>query len=184
MRHPRLSRLVAVGLLLALSACAGADRAEIPKRETVIATSYRAVDHLLALWGRPLDPDKPILVATLADNDDLGKSSSFGRLVPEQMASRLVNSGYTVSEIKLRNGMLVKRQGGQFMLSRDALKIGNATGAQAVLAGTYTVGKSNVFVNLKLIRAADGRIMAAHDYMMPLDRDIHHLLDEGMVTVY
>lgn len=178
----RILEAVAAVLVLGLAACTSVKSP--PVESGTIHSSYRAVDHLLQSWGGSLDPEKPILVATLADNYDLERSSPLGRLVSEQMASRLVNAGYAVSEIRLRNGVLVKEHSGQFALSRDAMKIGSSSGAQAVLAGTYTVARDQVYVNLKLIRASDGRMLAAHDYILPMDKNIRHLTSDSQVTEF
>jgi hypothetical protein len=48
--------------------------------------------------------------------------------------------------------------------------------AAAVIAGTYAVGRNNVYVSARLIRAADNLIIASHDYALPLGPDTKALL--------
>jgi len=91
------------------------------------------------------------------------------------VASRLVTSGYSVVEVTLRKNLLVNPGVGQFMLSRDVKDISRLNSAQAVAVGTYAVAESDVFLNLRLIRAGDGKILSAHDFTIPNDRNISSL---------
>ena len=84
-------------------------------------------------------------------------------------------SGYNVVEVTLRKNLLVQQGGGQFMLSRDVKDISRLNSAQAVAVGTYAVGEEDVFLNLRLIRAGDGRILSAHDFTIKNDRNISSL---------
>ena len=164
-------------LIFGLSACAGdGTSVDAEAKDNLIFSSYAAADDLMQLAGGRLDPSAPVLVATVADLNALDKASPLGRLIAEQVASRLVNSGYTVVDATLRNGLLVKEEVGQLVLSRDALSISHAQGAQAVIAGTYTEAADRVYVNLRLIRAADGRVVAAHDYRITMDPDTRNLV--------
>lgn len=178
-----MTRLMVVFAVLAVTACGNLPPSFHTVRsgpDTLITSSYRATDQILKLAGNRINPSEPVIVATLADVNNLETSSPLGRLVAEQMASRLVNTGYTVVEVKLREGLLVRKGLGQLALSRDALQISHAQGAQAVLAGTYTAAAKDVYVNIKLIRAVDGRVVAAHDYVIALDSDAQQLLkDKG-----
>ena len=116
-----------------------------------------------------------MLVTSLVDINDFNASSSLGRLIGEQMVSRFVISGYSVIEVTLRNSLLVKRGGGQFMLSRDVRNISSANDAQAVVVGTYAVASEDLFVNLRLIRASDGTILSAYDFAIKRNRNISSL---------
>ena len=49
------------------------------------------------------------------------------------------------------------------------------TALAAVAVGTYAVGEDDVFVNLRLIRAGDGRILSAYDFTVKNDRNISSL---------
>ena len=62
------------------------------------------------------------------------------------------------------------------MLSRDLAFLAGRQDAQAVLTGTYSVGVDTVYVNLKLLRAGDGRILSATDFKLPLDPDLDAML--------
>jgi len=167
-----------VALVLAVSACTGGPRpteAPAPRAAGLIFSSYGAVDRLIENSQVALDPAKPILVTSLVALDDFNQSSSLGRLIGEQMASRFVLSGYSVVEVTLRKDLLVTQGGGQFMLSRDVKDISRLNSAQAVVVGTYAVAEEDIFLNLRLIRAGDGKILAAHDFTIRNDRNISSL---------
>ncbi|MCH8238243.1 MAG: hypothetical protein IIC06_08735 [Proteobacteria bacterium] len=156
-----------LALLVLLAACASQERRGPNLRSSankLIFASYAAVDRLLQNAQGKLDSTKPLLVSSLVNIDNFNSSSSFGRLVGEQLVSRLVVSGYSVIELTLRDSLLVKKGSGQFILSRDVKAISKSSNAQAVVAGTYTVAATDVFVNLRLIRASDGKILSAHDF--------------------
>ena len=110
--------ILALALLVMLGACVPAPgdystpalyetRFMPPSDTDVAAVSYAAADRLMNQVGEPLDPSKPILVASLADIDDLERSSAFGRMIGEQLSSRLSQLSYTVVESKLRNTIAI-----------------------------------------------------------------------------
>jgi TolB-like protein len=146
-----------------------------PSDANVAAVSYAAADRLMNQVGEPLDPGKPILVASLADIDDLERSSAFGRMVGEQLGSRLSQLGYTVVETKLR-GTIAINPNGEFVLSRDVRRISGTHAAQVVLAGTYTPGETEVYVNLRLVRLADSKVIASFDYSLPAGPNTRSLI--------
>lgn len=188
----KLSKAVAGGAVLGLlalvgvSGCGGTttpiDAHTGPR--TMIGASYQAADVIISAMGGALDPAKPVLVTSLADEENLDESSPFGRLLAEQVASRLITAGYSVHEVKFGEVLSVARGRGEFVLSREADRIAVSAGAQAVLAGTYTTAANQVFVNLKLIRADDGRVMAAHDFIVPMDENVRVLVRQKQVLTY
>lgn len=177
-RLRRTARLTAAAALVALmSACSGFDEpAPPPPRVDLIATSYDAAERLVELSAAPISADLPLLVTTVVDNADLGRSAGLGRLVAEQVASRLANLGYTVREVRMAQALMLAEGSGELILSRNAREVGRQAGAQAVVAGTYTVADEAVFVNLKLLRAADGRVLSAVDWTMPKTADVAALV--------
>ena len=72
--------------------------------------------------------------------------------------------------------MYIKQRGGEFLLSREIKAISSQHDAQAVIVGTYAVGRKNVYITVRLIRASDSVILASHDYSLPLDSDVAFML--------
>lgn len=132
-------------------------------------------DHLIS----PLSKDQPIISASFANIDDLTTSSTFGRMASEVISSGMTARGYRVIEVKMRDSLFIKQHEGEFMLSRSLKNISEEHDAQAVLLGTYAIGGSNLYVNARLVRTADNVIVGSHDFMLPLNNDLQHLLGLG-----
>lgn len=143
----------------------------------LVDISYGALDRLIE--GQSIDPKISsrtlVLVSTIQNVDSINKSSTFGRLLSEQMSSRLAQIGVPVRELKLRGSLYVDSHGEQ-MLSREIRDISRTQKADLILAGTYGVAGKVVYVSLKLIRPEDSRITSAYDFSVPLTPNIKSLL--------
>ncbi len=142
----------------------------------LIARSHSAADMLIASAGNGLSTSQPILITSFADIDDLKSSSTFGRITGEQFGSQLSEKGYPVIEMKVRTSIFIKEKTGEFILSRELRKLSTLHDAQAILVGTYAVGKQSVYVTSKLIRTADNVIMSSYDYELPMGPNTKSLL--------
>lgn len=145
-----------------------------------IYSSYYAAEKLANSARVNLDPKKKILIASAVDIDDVGRSSTFGRMLSEHVASRLSQLGFQVTEVKARQGtVLIERRNGEFLLSRDARSITMKHNAQAVFVATYAAASSTVYVSVRLLRAVDGVILSAYDYRLAMTEDVRQLLGRG-----
>ncbi|KAF0220766.1 MAG: hypothetical protein FD174_1090 [Geobacteraceae bacterium] len=145
--------------------------------EDLLQANHTAVDQLLAsmLPNKGFIKSQPIIVATLVNIDDL-TSSRLGRVLSEQIGTKLTKSGYSVIELKLRGNIFVKQSEGEFLLSREVKDISLNHKAQAVVVGTYAESRGYVYVTVKIVSANDNQTIAAHDYALPLDANIRSLL--------
>lgn len=143
-------------------------------RTNLIEVNERAADALLAY--APLDAQQPVLAATLVNVDRLTESSRLGRIFSEQIAARLVHRGLRVTEVKLRENLLLQRDQGELLLSREVREVSQAQDAQAVVVGTYAVSASVVYINLKLVNPVGNTVVAAHSYTVPMDENVRALL--------
>jgi len=160
------------------------ERADVGKEQNhLILASYNAVDSVLrevehSRLRFDLDRSKPIIVTSFVDIDNVQESSTFGRIIGEQVGSRFAQSGYPVVEVKMRADSLVIREGtGELILSRHLQDLSFEHDAQAVVVGTYAQAKDFVYVTMKVIRARDGIIVYSYDYRMPIDADTKRLLN-------
>jgi TolB-like protein len=144
--------------------------------QNVAGISYRATEQLAGTARPALDAGSRVLIASLADIDDLDRSSTFGRMVGEQVSSRMAQLGYAVQEIRLRNSLMIKDGTGELILSRDLNRIGRESNAQAIVAGTYAVGGQWIYVTLRLIGAGSGQVLSSVDFVVPVDRDTSRLV--------
>ncbi|KQO21084.1 FlgO family outer membrane protein [Acidovorax sp. Leaf78] len=174
--------LAAACLALGLQGCASnpmhsyyyGDRAGGISRSDLIETNERAADALLQY--APLDARQPVLVATLVNVDRLTESSRLGRIFSEQIAGRLVHRGLRVTEVKLRDNLLLQRDQGELLLSREVREVSQAQDAQAVVVGTYAVSTTVVYISLKLVNPVGNTVVAAYNYAVPMDENVRALL--------
>lgn len=175
--------LAAVLLVGAISGCQSAPRNAAPTADAVgggdrdlVANSYQAAERLVRGLHQPLDMTKPVLVATLVDVADMRQSTDLGRMISEQVSSRLTQLGYHTKEMKFRGSFLVRQGGGEFVLSRALRDISREQDAQAVVAGVYAVARDAVYITLRVVRASDSAVLASYDYALPLGPDTAALL--------
>ena len=135
----------------------------------LIPANYAAASALLdRLQGR-LALDQPLIVATVVNIDALDSSSTLGRVISEQVSARFTLAGLHMIEMKFRNNVYMARDQGEMMLTRELRDIASSHRAQAVIVGTYAQSSEMVFVNLKVIQPETNFVLAAHDYVLPLD---------------
>ena len=170
---------------LALSGCAqyyygagagGSGSAGLP-RTAIIEANHQAADLLVqgGLAERGLDGERTVLVATLVNVDRLYESSRLGRIFSEQIAGRLVQRGFRVAELKLRDSVALQREG-ELLLSRELQDVSRAHDAQAVVVGTYAASASILYISLKLVKPEGNTVVAAHNYAVPMDENVRALL--------
>jgi len=146
--------------------------------------TYRATDRMMNQSWK-VARNTPVLVGTINDIDYLETATTFGRVLQEQISTRLTQRGYNVTELKLRNSLNVKQglinpvESGEFMLSRDLEALKGEHKAAAVITGTYTPAGEEVMVNLKLIDVATGKILGATDYSVTLDSNTRRLIQSN-----
>ena len=174
-------------LLVLLCLCAGCASFSGSPREdpddSLMRANHRAIDQLLAniAPSHALNRQQPIIVASLVNIDDLN-SSRLGRMLSEQLATRLTQSGYAVVELKLRDSIFVKQSQGELLLSREIKDITLTHKAQAVLVGTYAESNGEVYLTIKLVGTGDNLVISAQDYLLPLNANVRSLLWNSVNT--
>jgi TolB-like protein len=175
---PILTITLCISILLGL--IAGCSK-EI-KDTDLVSASYSATDALLKV-AREIEnyPNKPILIASFVDVDNVQHSSTLGRTLAEQMGSRVSQHGYKVIEVKLRtNSVFVRgtkdQDEGEFMLSRELQDISFQHDAHAVLVGTYGKGPEVVYITAKLVRTKDSVILGSYDFSLPVGKNTKKML--------
>ena len=124
----------------------------------------------------PRQPSQPVLIATLVNNDDLADTSSFGRSFQNNLAAGFVERGYTVREVKLRHDLLVEKEKGEFLLTRDLREMAGQQNAQAVVVGTYTMANRVMYLSVRLVNPVDQTIRAAYEDKLYLDENSLRML--------
>jgi TolB-like protein len=144
----------------------------------LLESSYAAADSLgRGLRFRGLSLGESIMAASFVNIDDLTESSTLGRIVSEQIASRLAQHGFKIVEVKLRQeSVFIKEGEGEFLLSREVLSLGETRGAHAVLVGTYAVSKNFIFLSVRVVRTEDNSVVTGYDYELPNDSTTRSML--------
>ncbi len=147
------------------------------QRGGLIAVNYKAADRLAGQLNGRLHLNDPVLTATFVSIDNLKDTTTFGRITAEQLASRLAQKGFRILDVKLRDGKaLIRPEKGEFFLSRELKHISTEHSAQAILVGSYAVGKHVIHVSARMIRTDDNALLAADDYSIHLSHDVQSLL--------
>ncbi|WP_119155196.1 FlgO family outer membrane protein [Caldimonas tepidiphila] len=174
---------LAAALTLLVSACATETSAtrRMPTYEEAatnpfVPANYRAAEALLAQLQGKVPTGHPLIVATVVNIDALERSSTFGRLVSEQVSARFAKAGHRMVEMKFSNNVYMKRDQGEMMLTRELRDIAATHDAQAVIVGTYGESSDFIFVNLKVIQPHTNVALAVHDYVLPVDGTTRTLL--------
>ncbi|WP_028101285.1 FlgO family outer membrane protein [Pseudoduganella violaceinigra] len=141
-----------------------------------VAANYQAADALLAQLGGRLVADKPLIMATVVNIDALDQSSTLGRLVSEQISTRLAQGGLRMLEMKLRTSVYMKRQQGEMMLTREVGEVAHNHNAQAVVVGSYAETSEAVFVNIKVVHPQTNQVLAANDFVLAKDGVVRSML--------
>ena len=138
--------------------------------------TYRAVDLILAA-APDVSRKTPLVVASLADSQNLDKSSALGNIVADMIRTRLAQTGHETSEVRMRTAMSMKAGAGEFLLSRNRAALMPPPSTAAVVTGTYAISYEKVYVSIKLISAAAAHIVSGADFVVPL-RDVLGLVSE------
>jgi TolB-like protein len=118
----------------------------------------------------------PIGVTTVVNLDDLYTTSSFGRMVAEQMMSELAMRGFDVIELRQADALQFLSDAGEFGLSRDVGVVRNARDLVGIVVGTYVDSPERVYVNMRLIEPASSVIVSAGSIELVKTREIAKMM--------
>jgi len=121
----------------------------------------------------------PIGVTTFVNVDDLYSSSTFGRMVGEQLMSELAMKGFDVIELRHTDVLQFLDRGGEFALSRDAGMVRPERNLAGVVVGTYVTSPERVYVNARLIDPSSSVVLSAGSVEMSKTPELAKLLRGG-----
>ncbi len=152
---------------------------EIIEDANLIATSYTAADKLMQYAIPVLSPQTNLLVTSIADIDNLTYTTTFGRLLGEQLASRFTQKGYMVTEAKFNDNLKIIPRNGEFVLSRELRELGDSSWAKMVVTGTYAVSRDKVYITLKILDFTTSKVIASYAYALPTGQNTLSLLQKS-----
>lgn len=124
----------------------------------------------------------PIGVTTFVNIDDLYTTSTFGRMLGEQVMSELTMRGYDVIELRHSDALQFLSSAGEFALSRDVGFVRRERELGGVVVGTYTVSPIRVYLNARLIDPSSSRVLTAGSVEMDKSDEITRMLRGGSVA--
>ena len=144
-----------------------------------IEANYQAADALMRQLTGKLASDKPLIMATLVNIDELEQTTTLGRLVSEQLSTRLAQGGLSMVEMKLRSNVYLKRNQGELMLTREIGEVATAHNAQAIVVGSYAETSDMVFINVKVIQPNTNFVLAGQDYVLAKEAIVRSMLQRN-----
>lgn len=134
-------------------------------------------ENILAQLAPRMPRQTRIISTAFVDLENFEKSTPLGRLVPAQIADHLTQAGYTVEEYRLRKTIGIRKQEGEFILTRDSARmLADTFQAEAVLLGNYLVDQDTLFLSVRIVRLDTRAVVAAHHYTLPNRALMHRLL--------
>lgn len=118
----------------------------------------------------------PLVVATFVDIDNLEDSSTFGRILSEQLISELSMKGYNVMELRHSPTINVLVKEGEFALSREIKRIHKDRNVAGVVVGTYVSSNERVYVNARLLDPKSSLVVSAGSVEMEATSEIKRLI--------
>ncbi len=176
------TRLVMVAMILSLTfllAGCGSNKPTSTSRFDVevdlVAELNKAAQTLLSRTAG-LNHSQPVITASFVSVDNMQSSSTFGRQSSEIFATAISQAGVPVKEVKLRDSLFIQENTGELMLSRELRHLSTNHSAQAVAVGTYAVGGTHLYINVRIVRSSDSVILGSHNFSLPINRDIQRML--------
>ena len=154
----------------------GGDAPYIHIRSTLEHHTREATVELLKEFRGASQTTGPLLIASLANIDNIQRSSTFGRLVSEQIGNHLTQKGYKVLDVRIGEKLFIKKGEGEFLMARQVRDASRTYNASAVLIGTYALSSETVHASIRLVRAKDNQILAATNIQIPKTDRIKSLL--------
>lgn len=150
----------------------------VPAFGDVLAGSYSAADSLAAqLHTKTGATGITMLAASFVNINRLEESSPLGRIVSEQISSRMAQNGFHVLEMKLRQHSIYVKEGeGEFLLSRQLQEISASHDSDLLIVGTYAVAEKSIYISARIVNAGDSTIVTGYDYQLERNFQTESLL--------
>ena len=143
----------------------------------LIEASYDATDELKEELVRKVPKGTLIVVSTLLNvKKKPNETSSFGRIISNQIATDLHNSGYEIIAMDLPLDLFMMTEVGELKLSEEDKAILKHYKAAVMVGGVYAPGKQNTYVTLRAVNRFTKQVIASTDFSVALGPDVKTLL--------
>jgi TolB-like protein len=106
------------------------------------------------------------IVTTFTNLDRLSETTSFGRLIAENVIHELQVRRWQVFEVRLTKDLLINDTG-EFSLSRDISKLKEMYKIGGIVTGTYSVADGNIVVNARVVDINSGIVISSAQTYIP-----------------
>ena len=172
--------LISALLIATLSGCGSTFRffrAQSYLNTDLIEASHDATDELKDQLCRNIPKGSLIVVSTLLNvKKNPNETSSFGRIISDQIATSLQNSGYQIIALDLPIDLFKMEEGGELQLSDEDKAILRRYNAAVMVGGVYAPGKQNTYVTLRAVNRFTRHVIASTDFSVALGPDVKNLL--------
>jgi len=143
----------------------------------LIEASYDATSELKEELVRKVPKGTLIVVSTLLNvKKKPNETSSFGRIISNQIATDLHNSGYQIIAMDLPLDLFMMTEVGELKLSEEDKAILKHYNAAVLVGGVYAPGKQNAYVTLRAVNRFTKQVIASTDFSVVLGPDVKTLL--------
>ena len=180
--------LISALLIATLSGCGSTFRffkAQSYLNTDLIEASHDATDELEDKFTRKMEKDTLIVVSTLLNVKNLKETSAFGRIISNQIATSLHESGYQIIGMDLPADVFMMTESGGLELPDKDQAILRKYKAVIMVGGVYAAGKQHVYVSLRAVDRFTKQMVASTDFPVILGPDVKMLLknkDEGVIA--
>lgn len=136
-----------------------------------VEESYDATERLQDQVAGKIPKNSLIVVSTLLNVDNLNQTSSFGRIVSDQIASAFNRLGYQVIGMEIPVDLFIMKEGGRFHLTEETKAMLRHYRASTLVGGVYAPGKRHSYVSLRMIDITNKNIIASTDFSVPMGPD-------------
>lgn len=165
-------------LLVMLSGCSRFYRSSEIKDDNLIEVNDAAIGKLLLGLREPLPKGSLLVINSLIDVQNLGQTLAFGRIVSDQLASSLQNSGYLVMGMELPTEVFAKNDAGVLRLADKTKETLNTLGAKALVVGSYAAGRDNVYITLRIVDISSQTVISSINYSVAMGPDVKIMATE------
>ncbi len=172
--------LISALLIATLSGCGSTFRffrAQSYLNTDLIEASHDATDELKDQLCRNIPKSSLIVVSTLLNvKKNPNETSSFGRIISDQIATALQNSGYQIIALDLPIDLFTMEEGGELLLSDEDKALLRRYNAAIMVGGVYAPGKQTTYVTLRAVNRFTKHVIAATDFSVVQGPDVKTLL--------
>ncbi len=176
----RATILISALLIITLSGCASTWRffkAQTYLNTDLIEASHDATDELKDELCQKIPKGSLIVVSTLLNvKKNPNETSSFGRIISDQIATALHNSGYQIIALDLPIDLFMMEEAGELKLSDKDKALLKKYDAAVMVGGVYAPGKQNTYVSLRAVNRFTKHVIASTDFSVVLGPDVKNLL--------